>query len=101
MCKADTELVDLAPASLLKLNSEKVNGDVTKLSKKEICAVSFRFFRLHVQGDQPKAHARLGLAGPHRRAARRSSCCCARCRRGTAAAPAAEGSDNDEEDEDL
>jgi hypothetical protein len=28
--------MDLAPASLVKLNSEKVNGDVTKLSKKEI-----------------------------------------------------------------
>ena len=43
-CKADTELMDLAPASLVKLDSEKVNGDVTKLSKKGICAVSFRFF---------------------------------------------------------
>ena len=36
--------MDLAPASLVKLNSEKVNGDLTKLSKKEICATFFRNF---------------------------------------------------------
>jgi hypothetical protein len=43
-CKADAELIDFAPASLVKLNSEKVNGDLTKLSKKEICATFFRNF---------------------------------------------------------
>ena len=43
-CKADTGLMDFAPAALAKLDSDKVNGDVSKLTKKEICAVSFRFF---------------------------------------------------------
>ena len=35
---ADTELMDMAPAALLKLNSEKVSGDMSKLTKKQICA---------------------------------------------------------------
>ena len=43
-CKADTGLMDFAPAALATLDSDKVNGDVSKLTKKEICAVSFRFF---------------------------------------------------------
>jgi len=42
-CIADTELMDMAPASLLKLNSEKVNGDMSKLKKKEICTIFFRY----------------------------------------------------------
>ena len=33
-CKADNELLDLAPASLQKLLGEKLKGDVTKLTKK-------------------------------------------------------------------
>jgi hypothetical protein len=52
-CKADTELMDLAPASLVKLNSEKVNGDLTKLSK-EICAISFCFFVCMYKEANPK-----------------------------------------------
>jgi hypothetical protein len=42
-CKADTKLMDLALASLVKLNREKVNGDATKLSKKEILRSPFAF----------------------------------------------------------
>jgi hypothetical protein len=42
--KTDTELMDLAPAALVKLNSEKLMGDVSKLTIKEICALSFSFF---------------------------------------------------------
>jgi len=34
--------MDFAPAALAKLDSDKVNGNVSKLTKKEICAVSFR-----------------------------------------------------------
>jgi hypothetical protein len=37
--KTDTELMDLAPAALVKLNSEKLMGDVSKLTIKEICAL--------------------------------------------------------------
>ena len=43
-CKADAGLMDFAPAALATLDSDKVNGDVSKLTKKEICAGSFRFF---------------------------------------------------------
>ena len=62
-CKADTELMDLAPASLVKLNSEKVNGDLTKLSKKEICAISFRFFGCMYKEANPKPVLVAGLKG--------------------------------------
>jgi hypothetical protein len=86
----------LVPASLVKLNSEKVNGDVTKLSKKEICAVSFRFFGCMYKEANPKPVLVLGLqsligAQPAVLPAAALA---------AAAAPAAEGSDNDEEDED-
>ena len=60
-CKADTELIDLAPASLVKLNSEKVNGDLTKLSKKEICAISFRYFGCMYKAANPKPVLVAGL----------------------------------------
>ena len=40
-CIADTELMDMAPASLLKLNSEKVNGDMSKLRRRR--SVPFLF----------------------------------------------------------
>jgi hypothetical protein len=56
--------MDLAPASLVKLNCEKVNGDVTKLSKKEIFAISFRFFGCMYEKANPKPvswRARKGL----------------------------------------
>jgi hypothetical protein len=55
--------MDLAPVSLVKLNSEKVNGDVTKLSKKEICAISFRFFGCMYKEANPKPVLVAGLEG--------------------------------------
>ena len=42
-CKADTKLMDLAPASLVKLNSKKVKGDMTKLPKKRTSRSPFVF----------------------------------------------------------
>ena len=62
-CKAASELMDLAPASLVKLNSEKVNGDLTKLSKKEICAIFFRFFGCMYKEANPKPVLVAGLKG--------------------------------------
>ena len=62
-CKADSELMDLAPASLVKLSSEKVNGDVTQLSKKKICAISFRFFGCMCKDANPKPVLVAGLKG--------------------------------------
>ena len=53
--------MDLAPASLVKLNSEKVNGDLTKLSKKEICAISFRYFGCMYKAANPKPVLVAGL----------------------------------------
>jgi hypothetical protein len=55
--------MDLAPASLVKLNSEKVNGDLTKLSKKEICAISFRFFGCMYKEANLKPVLVAGLKG--------------------------------------
>ena len=62
-CKADTGLMDFAPAALAKLDSDKVNGDVSKLTKKEICAVSFRFFGCLVKEALPKPTLVTGLEG--------------------------------------
>ena len=62
-CNAKTNLLDLAPAALVKLNSDKVNGDVSKLTKKEICAVSFRFFGCLVKEDLSKPTLVTGLEG--------------------------------------
>ena len=42
-CKADIELMDLAPASLVKLNIEKMNGDVTKFSRRRFARSPFAF----------------------------------------------------------
>jgi hypothetical protein len=89
--------MDLAPASLVKLNSEKVNGDVTKLSKKKICAVSFRFFGCMYKEANPKPVLVLGLQGL---IGAQPAVLPAAALAAAAAAPAAEGSDNDEEDED-
>jgi hypothetical protein len=55
--------MDLAPASLVKLNSERVNGDVTKLSKKETCTISFRFFGCMYKEANPKPVLEAGLMG--------------------------------------
>jgi hypothetical protein len=48
---------------LVKLNSEKVNGDVTELSKKEIFAISFRFFGCMYKEASPKPVLVAGLKG--------------------------------------
>ena len=45
----------------MKLNSEKVNGDVTKLSKKEICEISFRYFGCMYKEANPKPVLVAGL----------------------------------------
>jgi len=42
--RTDNELGTHAPASLLKLYSKKVHGDVSKLTKKEICAIALHYF---------------------------------------------------------
>ena len=62
-CKADTALMDLAPAALVKLNSDKLSGDVTKLTRKEICALSFRYFGTMYKESTPKPTLATGLAG--------------------------------------
>ena len=69
-CKADTELLDLAPASLQKLLGEKLKGDVTKLTKKEICAISFRYFGTIYKEANPKPVLVSGLEGNCRTAPR-------------------------------
>ena len=61
--KADTELLDLAPASLQKLLGEKLKGDLTKLTKKEICAISFRHFGTMYKEANPKPVLVSGLEG--------------------------------------
>jgi hypothetical protein len=48
---------------LVKLNSEKVNGDLTKPSKKEICAISFRYFGCMYKEANPKPVLVAGLKG--------------------------------------
>ena len=47
--------------SLVKLNSEKMNGDLTKLSKKEICTISFRYFGCTYKKANPKPVLVAGL----------------------------------------
>ena len=59
----DAELMDLAPAALTKLNSEKVNGDVSKLTKRDICAISLRFFAAFQKESEPKATLVSALKG--------------------------------------
>ena len=48
---------------MVKLNSEKVNGGMTKLTKKEICAISFRFFGCMYKEANPKPVLVAGLKG--------------------------------------
>ena len=55
--------MDFAPAALATLDSDKVNGDVSKLTKKEICAVSFRFFGCLVKETLPKPTLVTSLEG--------------------------------------
>ena len=62
-CKADTALMDLAPAALVKLNSDKLSGDVTKLTRKEICALSFRFLEPCTRNPPPSPPSPPALLG--------------------------------------
>jgi hypothetical protein len=55
--------MDLAPASLVKLNSEKVNGDVTKLSKKGFARSPFDFFGCMYKEANPKPVLVASLKG--------------------------------------
>jgi hypothetical protein len=48
---------------LVKPNSEKVNSDVTKLSKKEICAISIRYFGCMYKEANPKPVLVAALKG--------------------------------------
>ena len=59
--KTDTELMDSAPAALQKLN--RLNGDVAKITKKEICAISFRFFGRMYKEVDAKPTLMAGLTG--------------------------------------
>ena len=63
-CEADIELLDLAPASLQKVLGEKLKGDVTKLTKKEICAIYFRHFGAMHKEANPKPVPVSDLEGP-------------------------------------
>jgi hypothetical protein len=62
-CKAHTELMDLAPSALVKLQSDKLNGDASKLTKKEICSLSFRYFGVLHKDSNPKPLLVSGLQG--------------------------------------
>jgi hypothetical protein len=59
--KTDTELMDSAPAALQKFN--RLNGDVAKMTKKEICAISFRFFGRMFKEVDAKLALMAGLTG--------------------------------------
>ena len=58
---ADAKLLDQAPAALAKLNAK--SGDVTKLQKKEICAISLRFFGTMLKEADTKSNLVTGLQG--------------------------------------
>ena len=47
----------------MKLNSEKVNVDLTELSKKEISAIFFRYFGCMYKEANPKPVLVAGLKG--------------------------------------
>ena len=51
-CKADTAVMDFAPAALVKLN-DKLAGIVAKLKKNELCAIVFRFFGTMLKESNP------------------------------------------------
>ena len=59
--KTDTELTDSASAALQKLN--RLNGDVAKMTKKEIYAISFRFFDRMFKEVDAKLALMAGLTG--------------------------------------
>ena len=58
---ADAKLLDQAPAALAKLNAK--SGDVTKLQKKEICAIAFRYFGTMLKENDAKPNLVTGLQG--------------------------------------
>ena len=62
-CKADTELMDISPATLVKFYSDKIKQDVSKLTKKEICALSLRFFGVLHKESNPKPWLISALQG--------------------------------------
>ena len=55
--------MDLAPSALVKLQSDKLNGDASKLTKKEICSLSFRYFGVLHKDSNPKPLLVSGLQG--------------------------------------
>ena len=54
--------MDLAPAALVKLNANAM-GDVSKLTKKRICAIFFRYFGTLYKEANPKPAPVSGLEG--------------------------------------
>jgi len=58
---AGAKLQDQATAALAKLNAK--SGDVTKLQKKEICAISFRFFGTILKEAATKSNLVTALQG--------------------------------------
>ena len=54
--------MDVVPAALVKLNANAM-GDVSKLTKKEICAISFRYFGTLYKEANPKPVLVSGLEG--------------------------------------
>ena len=58
---ADAKLLDQAPAALAKFNAK--SGDVTKLQKKEICAIAFRYFGTMLKEADAKPNLVTGLQG--------------------------------------
>ena len=55
--------MDIAPATLVKFYSDKIKQDVSKLTKKEICALSLRFFGVLHKESNPKPWLISGLQG--------------------------------------
>ena len=58
---ADAKLLDQAPAALPKLNAK--SGDMTKLLKKEMCAIAFRYFGTMLKENDAKPNLMTGLQG--------------------------------------
>ena len=58
---ADAKLLDQAPAALAKFNAK--SGDVTKLQKKGICAIAFRYFGTMLKEADAKPNLVTELQG--------------------------------------
>jgi ribosomal protein L12E/L44/L45/RPP1/RPP2 len=108
---ADTGLMDLAPAALTKF-LKKHDSVVNKLTKTEICAISFRFFGAMLKESNPKPVLVAGLEGlisaqPDVLSAAAASAAAAAAAAGTSATGApvaqplgAQEQESDEEDQD-